>query len=934
MTRPFSIAFGFFLALGVCCPVARGRIEAEAAAGRPFGVGRITLNRGDLRGAAIDENRVFVLERDDRVYYPAFRYGRFGALLGGALGIGDGTPGNLTITFLFVGDEPLRIRVFTPDPIDIDLAPRASGPREHDRLLRQYWRDYHVAIRERRDEGDSPPWVQTYLAAMLSRRLGLESPLFEEGAERRTASEGYQVLSLLAGTEEIRDAALRDTVLGRIDYDAPADLPLPEPIDWPELEASFEEGIAIEPIAERVPRECGYVRFGRFSNFLWFNKLLEEHGGDLGRLVTTRGFQHPVNNRLQEQLQLRTDALAELLGESVIRDVALIGRDFFMQEGAAMGVLFHARNNQLLTNDFQGKRKAALAREDKNGCTLETLKIAGHDVTFLSTPDNRIRSFYAIDGDFHLVTTSRAMVERFFETGEGDGSLADLAEFKHARTRMPLEREDTVFAYFSSWFLRGLVSPQYQVELRRRMQSVTDIEILQLAQLAAQGEHQPADTIDDLIAGGFVPEGFGQRPDGSGIVVSDHELLDSLRGRRGTYAPVADIRIESVTADEARRLTKQAQHYAAHWKQMDPIFVGIRRSQGDAERVERIVIDAHIAPFEESKYGWVTSMLGPASSTRISFAPDDVIQVQAFLNGGLLDPSVPPHHMFLGVQDHVPLERLKPTSLLKTLQLLRTTPGYIGAWPKTGFIDRLPLGLSGGEPDAFGYSMIPVLRLWRRQSREGFSVLSFDPGVLEKVTPHLAIEEADDEAQIRVHVGDLAHTKIAGLVNTLYFEQARRTSVGNARFMQSLVQQLHVPIDDAKRTSERLLDAKLVCTLGGEYEIVRSRSGGEYWVSTAWPGSLNYQLPRDYVAPLLVWFRGLDAGLTKLPDQLVAHIELDMQRKKGEEPKVELPSLPLFNLFGTPKKPEEERPKPEANRLFPDNPPERPRAEPGQGRDF
>lgn len=918
------------LLLAVCSAnQALARIDAEAAPGKPFGVGRITLTKADLR-ASIDENTVQITERDNRILYPSFSYGRFGALIGEAIGIGDGSPGNVTILFLFTGDEPLAITVHAPAAIRFELVPRVRGPRDHERLLTRYWKEYHDGIKDQRKEGDFPPWVQTYLAAMLSRRLRLESPLLTDIV---SDDEGVQVLELVGGSERIRDAALRDTVLGRVDFDAPAEVALPEGIAWPDLQPPADGAVEVEAIARRVPRECGYVRFGRFANFLWFNKLLEEYGGDLGRLVTTRGFQQAMSNRLETQLQMKTDALAELLGETVIADVALVGRDFFMQEGPAMGVLFQARNTQLLANDFTNKRKAALAREKDAGCTLEKVKIAGRDVSFLSTADNRIRSFYAVDGDFHFITTSRAMVERFFQTGKDDSSLADLAEFRHARTQMPQSRDDTVFAYFSSPFLQGLASPQYQVELRRRMQSVTDMEVLQLARLAARGEHAPADTIDDLIDGGFLPPGFGRRPDGSGIVAADNGSIDSLRGARGSFAPIPDIEIDSITAGEARRCVLQAQYYAAHWKQMDPLMVGIRRFKKDDAGLERIVVDAHISPFEETKYGWLTSMLGPVSKTRITAAPDDVITVQAFLSGGgLFDLSAPPHHMFLGVQDHVPLDDLKPTGLLKTLQLLRSTPGYLGAWPKTGFLDRLPLGLGGGAPDAFGYSKLP-LGLWRRQSREGFSVLSFDPGVLEKVTPHLAIEEAEDDAQVRIHVGDLANTKISGLVSTIYFEQARKTSQGNARFIQSLVQQLHVPLDDAKSTAEKLLDAKLVCTLGGEYEIARGRGGGEYWVSTAAPSSLNYRLPKDYVAPLLVWFRGLDAGVVKLPDQLVAHVEFDMQRKKGEEPKLELPQVPLFNLFGGPKKPKEKEdlPAPEPKKLFPDNPPPRTKT---KGRDL
>lgn len=908
---------------------ALARIDAEAVPGRPFGVGRVTLTKADLR-SPIHEDAVQITERDGRIHYPAFSYGRFGALIGEAIGIGDGSPGNVTILFLFTGDEPLRVTVHAPDEVRFELVPRVRGPRDHQRLLTRYWKEYHDTIQEQRKQGDFPPWVQTYLAAMLSRRLRMESPLLKDD---QSVDEGIEVLEVVGGSERIRDAALRDTVLGRVDFAAPANVPLPEPIAWQDLRPPVDEEAEIEAIASRVPRECGYIRFGRFANFLWFNKLLEEYGGDLGRLVTTRGFQQTMSNRLETQLQMKTDALAELLGETVIADVALIGRDFFMQEGPAMGVLFQARNTQLLGNDFTNKRKAALAREKDAGCTLETVKIAGRDVSFLSTADNRIRSFYAIDGDYHLVTTSRAMVERFFETGTDKSSLADLTEFRHARTQMPQSREHTVFAYFSAPFLQGLASPQYQVELRRRMQSVTDMEVLQLARLAARGERAPADTIDDLVEGGFLPAGFGRRPDGSGIVAADNGAVDSLRGARGTFAPIPDIEIDAITADEARRCVLQAQYYAAHWKQMDPLMVGIRRFKKNDAGIERIVVDAHISPFEETKYGWLTSMLGPPIKTRISAAPDDVITLQAFLSGGgLFNLAAPPHHMFLGVQDHVPLDDLKPTSLLKTLQLLRATPGYLGAWPKTGFLDRLPLGLGGGEPDALGYSKLP-LGLWRRQSREGFSVLSFDPGLLEKVTPDLAVEEADDEAQVRIHVGDPANTKISGLVSTLYYEQARKTSQGNARFMQSLVQQLHVPLDDARIAAEKLLDAKLVCTLGGEYEIARGRGGGEYWISTAAPSSLNYRLPPDYVAPLLVWFRGLDAGVVKTPNQLVAHVEFDMQRQKGEEPKFELPQVPLFNLFGTPKKPKEREdlPATEPKKLFPDNPPPRPKP---KGRDL
>src|SRR5262249_45118732 len=151
----------------------------------------------------------------------------------------------------------------------------------------------------------------------------------------------------------------------------------------------------------------------------------------------------------------------------------------------------------ILKNDFMSQRKRALDRMKEQGATAQTFDVGGREVSFFSTPDNRLRSFYAVDGDFHLVTTSRAMVEQFLSLKEGRGSLAQSAEFRYARQAMPTSRKDIIFAYFSSAFFEGLLSPQYQVELERRLKSVTDMELLMMARLAARGEGLRGDTIED-----------------------------------------------------------------------------------------------------------------------------------------------------------------------------------------------------------------------------------------------------------------------------------------------------------------------------------------------------------------------------------------------------------------------------------------------------
>jgi hypothetical protein len=254
--------------------------------------------------------------------------------------------------------------------------------------------------------------------------------------------------------------------------------------------------------------------------------------------------------------------------------------------------------------------------------------------------------------------------------------------------------------------------------------------------------------------------------------------------------------------------------------------------------------------------------------------------------------------LFLGVQDNVPLTDLRPTGFLKTLMILRTTPGYLGAWPKPGFLDWLPLGLGGGPPDAYGYSRLPF-GVWRRQW-DVFSALSFDPNLLAHVTPHLVPEQAENDAQIRIYVGDLSTAKLRTWVNALAYARAYQASLGNAKLLHALSQQLSVPREDALSEAERLLDAKLVCSVGGEYQLDQQPGSAGLWKSSHWPDSNTGQAPKEYRARLLEWFRGMDVELTMYDDRVVLHTVLDMQRKPTEK-KVELPFFNL-NLFGGEKK--------------------------------
>lgn len=118
--------------------------------------------------------------------------------------------------------------------------------------------------------------------------------------------------------------------------------------------------------------------------------------------------------------------------------------------------------------------------------------------------------------------------------------------------------------------------------------------------------------------------------------------------------------------------------------------------------------------------------------------------------------------------------------------------------------------------------------------------------------------------------------------------------MGNVKLLHALSQQLGVPREQALQAAETLLDANLVCSLGGTYNLTQVAGQIPMWASDRWADP-DAAPAAEYCAPLLKWFRGLDTQLTMHDDRVELHATLDMQRK-ASEPKL---GLPLFqNLFG------------------------------------
>jgi hypothetical protein len=296
-------------------------------------------------------------------------------------------------------------------------------------------------------------------------------------------------------------------------------------------------------------------------------------------------------------------------------------------------------------------------------------------------------------------------------------------------------------------------------------------------------------------------------------------------------------------------------------------MVGIRRFPPQ-DHVERVVLDVEANPLARRHYELLSGRIGPPNDDRLAPIPGDQVAMEAQLtnqrlfgairNQGSAAPTLSPAWRSGGWR-----------SLLV---------GYLGTTGPLGFLGLLDqrIGETPDAPGPFGQQRRLV-----REEREPFTVFSFYPEVLAEVLPQLRFVPAERPAQIRLRVGDISHGRLAPSLTTLSYYRTRSTTLGNLRLMHSMTEQLHVPAHDAKDVAELLLDARLVCPLGGTYEYRERTDGPGYWTSTALDtepdGPMAGRVPEGFTVPPMSWFRGLDADVAMTPRNLTAHAEVLMR---------------------------------------------------------
>lgn len=847
--------------------------------GSPFGVGTAKFKFETPVRVTPGKRAYRLSEANGRLLYPSFS-------ADGKRLLPDETRviNTLTVQFLFTGDDPLRVNLKTDrgESHQVPITP-VQDADQHKVDLDNWWDNYIKTVERLTQSRHYSSAIDRSLVTMLGKRLKQERlPKYRNPWQR--FGDWNRSFGLLVGTESIRMAMQQDTLLDGVKRKEVADRPLPKavvppPIQLPELPG----GIVIEPIAEHVPPDCFYLRCGSFSNFLWLKDNVSKWGKHARDLMFTTGHNYNIAGTIERQLALKETALSRLFGDSVVGDVAIVGADPFVRAGSSVGVLFQAKKSNMLRNQIRSQRAATKAGHPS--ATESTIKLEGHDVAVLKSPDNRVRSFYVVYGDYHFVTNSRTLARDFLVACDGGRSLGTLKEFQYARHLMPLTREDTAFIYMSDEFFRRIVGVEYRVEMTRRMQAMADVELTELAIIAAKAEGRLHQTVPDLVDAGILPKHFMARTDGGHPIVLNGEVRDSLRGARGVFLPVADVDISKVTLSEQKEYEEFATQYRRLWTRMDPVTIGVQRKQLGG-RKERIAFDIHITPYPQRHFGMLPRFLAKPNKQQMAPIKGNLVSMEVNFGNETLRLAQTKEkrthaRVFAGLQD-MPLEfeiknnEVKPTNFKDD-----QAPWYLGATPPITFLSEKDLTY-----DKDGYAetndwIFGKHDHWLRQW-DKFRVRAVSRELLEAVTPSMQEVEAEREAQIRLRVSDLTQTGFGLYINSWGYLESRKRSDGNVTLVHRLSEQFGLDLPTAQQAAEKLANGKLTCALGGEYEVAAGKNRLAEFRSTQWNNKYASNItgiPEDYRFPFMEWFSGLEIEFSIDATSIITHVEVDLSNQ-------------------------------------------------------
>ena len=194
---------------------------------------------------------------------------------------------------------------------------------------------------------------------------------------------------------------------------------------------------------------------------------------------------------------------------------------------------------------------------------------------------------------------------------------------------MPLSRDDTVFLYLSTPFFENMASPAYRTELDRRLRSIGEMRVLELARMAAKAEGVVGANGRRADCGrsscrrdlATAPMAASSSPKRTATAIRcAARRAGSCRSptcrstrSRGPKRPTTRSSCSSIDAEVGRFV---------------PVAAAVQRALPTMARLDRINLDVRVAPYSQTRIVKWARMLGPEETTRVAPIAGDVASLE------------------------------------------------------------------------------------------------------------------------------------------------------------------------------------------------------------------------------------------------------------------------------------------------------------------
>lgn len=817
---------------------------------------------------------------------------------------------------LVSGTDPIELKIAGPKGVIATSMVEFVDDELSLHLMQQRWWDAFCSVNY---SDSNNRRLHRGLVELFSERMGLE-PIPQSNRNELVGSDIEQAfertISTLLGIDSLLLSMDQHESTFPFIEEERGNSPLPNAIRIPSVAIPEHPPVTVEPIARFVPEECFYVRCRTAADLAWLRSFLMQWGGGIGEIVSQPAWQNNTRAKLERQLALQLDVARSTGIDDVISDLALIGTDLQFVDGAGVGVIFEARDGERLTELLLEQREEALANNPLASASHRS--VGRSKVSCLQTSDNSIRSFFAQSGNYFLITNSFTIAERFLAAAKGEQNLADLREFRYAKSKSELQED--IYFYLSDPFFRNVVRPEYHIEMQRRARALHELTQVELGRALALSDGLENPKVDTLMEQNYISENTGKRSDqGRPFIAPNGRVLDSLRGARGVFTPIPDMGVFRCNREERTKYANFLPKYQRQWRRVDPIIVSFDRQGVNRDGLEQIGIQIWVTPYARDRYSFFDNFLTDVDK-RI------VIDGDLFaLNAGFKNKDEPTHFRVGIRDDSVPFEIAKG-EVVRHGDFATVTLGERNQYAVTDsknaqtfsrlkeFIDSInsvepvevsrgvrgvsPATMSAGllMPAGWTYGALRLLvkgidLLGAKGDIEqdgDWSVFASAKSIRESV-PSDATFESSSSHLMRFQLADVRQTNAARYVNAYAYMDSLKLSAETANALTLFEGAIRSTSTDPVRTIEKAFGLTPCCPLGGTYHQPNVTDGSTEWTSSAWTKPSYYQLteaPASYSIPFLNWMRGMevtfDLDAQTLHAQVSMTIDPSGDRRDGD----------------------------------------------------